>query len=96
MAHSLSAQKRVRQNAKRRLRNRRNKTEFRGLIREYRETLLHGTVEDAQKQLAVLYKKLDQVAAKGSVHAKTASRYKSRLTIRLNAKKAGQAAPATA
>ncbi|MFP4145621.1 MAG: 30S ribosomal protein S20 [Phycisphaeraceae bacterium] len=88
MAHSLSAKKRIRQNTKRRALNRWRKTQFRSAIREYRETLLHGTVEQAQSQLDNIYKILDKVAARGAIHKNTAARTKSRLASRLQAKKA--------
>ena len=89
MAHSLTAKKRIRQNIKRRAVNRWRKVRFRAAIKDYRETLLHGTVEKATEELHGLYKLLDQVAAKGTIHKNTASRYKSRLATRLNHKKAG-------
>ena len=88
MAHSLSAKKRVRQNITHRARNRWRKTQFREGIRVFNETVLHGTIEDAQTQLSGLYKLLDQVAAKGTIHKNTASRYKNRLSARLNHKQA--------
>ncbi|MEX0653747.1 MAG: 30S ribosomal protein S20 [Phycisphaeraceae bacterium] len=93
MAHSLSAKKRIRQNANRRALNRWRKAGFRAAIKQYRETILHGSVDDAQKQLDGIYKLLDQVAAKGAIHRNAAARYKSRLAARLNHKR-GQAAAA--
>jgi small subunit ribosomal protein S20 len=57
---------------------------YRQSISLFRETLLHGTVEQAKEQLSGLYKLLDQVAASGTLHKNTAARYKSRLTARLN------------
>ena len=92
MAHSLSAKKRIRQNVKARALNRWRKQRFRTAIKEYRETLLHGSVEDAQKQLGGIYKLLDQVASRGAIHRNTASRYKSRLAARLTTKKAAATA----
>ena len=92
MAHSLSAKKRIRQNVKRRALNRWRKIKFRTAITEYRETILHGNVTDAESQLQGIYKILDQTAAKGTIHKKTASRYKSRLSAKLNAKKAADKA----
>ncbi len=91
MAHSLSAKKRIRQNVKQRARNRWRKTRFREAAKEYREAILHGSVDDAQKQLDGLYKILDQVASTPAMHKNTAARYKSRLAARFNAKKAGAA-----
>lgn len=91
MAHSLSAKKRVRQNLTHRARNRWRKTRYRTAIKEYHETVLHGSIEDATNQLKGLYKLLDQVADTGTIHKNTASRNKSRLAGRLNAKKANAA-----
>ena len=90
MAHSRSAKKRIRQNVRHRARNRWRKQTLRGTIRDYRETILHGTVDDAQSQLSKIYKGLDQVSANGAIHANQAARYKSRLAARLNAKRAAQ------
>ena len=87
MAHSLSVRKRIRQNIKSRARNRWRKTDFRTAIRQYNETILHGTVEQAEQKLRALYKTLDQVATTPTIHKNTADRYKSRLAVRLNQKK---------
>ena len=92
MAHSLSAQKRVRQNAKARANNRWRKVKLRNVIREYRETILHGTPEKAAEQLQGIYKMLDQVAARKTIHKNTAARYKSRLAVRLNKKRTEKSA----
>jgi small subunit ribosomal protein S20 len=88
MAHSLSAKKRIRQNASRRALNRWRNQRYRTAIKQFRETLLHGTVDEAETQLKGLYKMLDQVASTPALHKNTASRYKSRLANRLNAVKA--------
>jgi len=95
MPHSRSANKRLRQSIKRRAINRWRKRGYRVAMRDFHETILHGSVDDAKSQLSDLYKKLDQVAAKGTIHKKTADRYKSRLAARLNHKIA-QAAPEAA
>ncbi len=87
MAHSRSAKKRIRQNVQHRALNRWRKTRYRSAIKEFNETVLHGSVDEAQAQLSKIYKILDQVAASGTIHRNTASRYKSRLAVRLNAKK---------
>jgi len=86
MAHSLSAKKRIRQNSMRRALNRWRKTRYRDAIKQFDETVLHGSTKDAQEQLSGIYKLLDQVASAGTIHKNTASRYKSRLSSRLNAK----------
>ena len=92
MAHSLSAKKRIRQNANRRAINRWRKGTYREAIKDYRELLLHGSVEDAQAKLNEIYKILDQTASTPAMHRNTASRYKSRLSAQLNKKRAGAAA----
>ncbi len=92
MANTKSAEKRIRQNVKNRARNRWRKQRFREAIKQYNETLLHGSVDDARKQLAGIYKLLDQVAAKGTIHKNAANRYKARLAVRLNKKAAAPAA----
>lgn len=92
MAQSLSARKRIRQNISHRARNRWRKIQFRTAIKHYDETILHGSVDDASTQLRSLYKLLDQVSAAGTIHRNTASRYKSRLSAKLN--KTSMAIPA--
>ncbi|MEM7680401.1 MAG: 30S ribosomal protein S20 [Planctomycetota bacterium] len=91
MAHSRSAQKRVRQNIKARGLNRWRKNTYRDAIKAYRETILHGSVEDAETQLSGIYKTLDQAASTPAMHKNTASRYKSRLAAKLAQKKAAAA-----
>jgi len=89
MAHSLSAKKRIRQNVKSRARNRWRNVTYRTQIKDFRELILHGSVEDSEKKLQEIYKTLDQTASTSAMHKNTASRYKSRLAAQLNAKKAG-------
>ena len=88
MAHSASAKKRIRQNRKSRARNRWRKVEYRTAIKTYEEAILHGSVDEAEKQLQGLYKILDKTASTSVMHKNTASRYKSRLAAKLNAKRA--------
>ena len=83
MAHSNSAKKRIRQNEKRRLRNRRRKAEVKQSVREYEQALVSGQADQAADKLKNVYRNLDQIAAKGTIHKKTASRRKSRLAKRL-------------
>lgn len=85
MAHSKSAKKRIRQNEKRRARNRWRKTQVKDAIRSFDESLKAGKVDEAKEQLKAVYQRLDKVAAKGTIHKKTASRRKSRLAKRLAA-----------
>ena len=92
MAHSLSAKKRVRQDAKRRGRNRWRKEQLKQVVREFGDTLAAGQKDKAAEQLKAVYKRLDKTAAKGTIHKNAANRRKSRLAKRLNKL---QAAPAS-
>ena len=88
MAHSLSAKKRVRQNAKRRTINRARKSQVKTQIKHLEAAFDKGDVQAATEQLKVVLQKLDKTAATSTMHKKTAARKKSRLTRRLNALKA--------
>ena len=92
MAHSLSAKKRIRQNVKRQALNRWRMKRVRTAVKDYNETILHGTVEKAETELKALYKLLDQVADKDTIHKNAAARQKSRLTAKLNKKRQPAAA----
>lgn len=85
MAHSLSAQKRVRQNAKRRVQNRARKSMVKTQLKHFEAFLTAGDVDKAKEQYRLLVKKLDKVASSSTMHKNTASRIKSRMSRRLNA-----------
>ena len=84
MATSLSAKKRIRQDAKRRGRNRWRKSQVKDAVKAFSEAVRRGDRPAAAERLRIVYKKLDQVAAKGAIHKNTASRRKSRLTRQLD------------
>jgi len=90
VAHSLSAKKRVRQNAKRRTTNRARKSQVKGQIKQFETALEEGNVEAASTQLKLTAQKLDKVASTSTMHKRTAARKKSRLAKKLNALKAKQ------
>jgi len=83
MAHSLSAKKRVRQNAKRRTINRARKSMVKTQIKHFEDALTSGKVDAAKEQFRLLTKKLDKVASSSTIHKNTAARMKSRLAKRL-------------
>lgn len=83
MAHSISAKKRIRQNVKRRARNRWRKAQVKQAVREFDQSLRAGDLDAAKDKLKVVYKHLDKVAAKGTIHKNAAARRKSRLAKRL-------------
>ena len=90
MAHSLSAKKRIRQNEARRARNRARKGLIKDQTKVFTAVLASGDIAKAEVELRKLTQRLDRVAAKHAIHKKTASRRRSRLTLRLNALKAGK------
>jgi len=97
VAHSLSAKKRIRQSIKRRARNRARKELIKDQTKSYLSALATHDVGKAQTELNKTVSRLDKVASKHTIHKNTASRRRSRLTLRLNAMKAaGKAAPAKA
>ena len=90
MAHSLSAKKRVRQNERRRARNRQRKTLVRDQIKVFSTALTAGDVKKSEEALRQAVVLLDRTAARNTIHKNTAARKRSRLTLRLNALKAGK------
>jgi small subunit ribosomal protein S20 len=85
VAHTLSAKKRIRQNAKRRARNRWRKDQIRHAVKAFDEAVRAGDRTKAADQLNVCFKKLDQVAAKNTIHKNAAARKKAHLSKRLDA-----------
>ena len=84
MPHSSSAKKRVRQNERRRLRNRSRRSAMKTSIKPFDAKLGSGDIDGASSALKDTLKKVDKTAAKGVIHKRTAARVKSRLQRRLN------------
>ena len=84
MAHGLSSKKRVRQNNVRRLRNHARKQGLKTGVRKFTDAVHDGNVDQAKAAFSVVSKRLDQAAAKNTIHRNAASRRKSRLARRLN------------
>jgi small subunit ribosomal protein S20 len=84
MAHSVSARKRIRQDLKRRARNRRRKKVVRLATREFEEAVGTGNAASSLEAFKNVQKKLDQIAAKGAIHKRTAARRKSRMARKVN------------
>jgi len=102
MAHSLSAQKRVRQSQEQAIRNKSVKTRVRHVISAYLKLAEEGDAKKLEATLPAAYKTLDQAWSKGVYKRNSINRYKSRLARVLaalrNAKpeKAAAAKPAKA
>ena len=89
MAHSLSAKKRVRQSLKRRARNRARKETLKDQVKSFTAALGGGDLGKAETELRLVASRLAKTASKGAIHKNTAARKRSRLTLKLNAAKAG-------
>ncbi len=83
MANTKSAIKRIKQNHKRRSRNRLFTGRARTYIKQARSTIANGTPEDARTATLNAISALDKAAEKGIIHKNNAARRKSRLMHRL-------------
>lgn len=84
MAQSLSAKKRVKQNAKRKAINRARKSQVKTQVKHFEAASSSGDIEAASEQYRLVVKKLDKSAATSTMHKRTAARKKSRLAKQLN------------
>ncbi len=87
MANHFSALKRARQTEKRSARNRANTSRLRSALRQLRESLATSDRQAAEQVYRQTVSALDKAIQKGVIHENTASRYKSRLSARVNALK---------
>jgi small subunit ribosomal protein S20 len=86
MANSISSRKRVRQNEKRRARNRWRLRAMRDSMKEFLDKIAHGSKEEAQTAYSKCVSVIDKTAQRGVIHKNQAARRKSRLNARLKAK----------
>ena len=85
MAISISAKKRIRQNEKRRIRNKSYKSMVKNLSKKIEEAITSQNKEEALAAFEVFKKTIDSVAGKGILHKNTVARKKSRLSKKINA-----------
>jgi small subunit ribosomal protein S20 len=85
VANIRSAQKRIRQNERRRLRNAAVRSNVRSAVKSVRTALGAASVDEARATLARTIRVLDKAVTKGILHKNAAARRKSRLTRQLNA-----------
>ncbi|WP_163532653.1 30S ribosomal protein S20 [Helicobacter suis] len=79
MANHKSAEKRIRQTAKRTERNRFYKTRIKNIVKAVREAVQHNDLPKAQEAFKVANKELHKFVSKGVLKKNTASRKVSRL-----------------
>lgn len=84
MANHVSALKRARQTETRTERNRAKTSLLRSALRGLREAIATGDQKKAQAAFGSTASAIDKAAKKGVLHKNTASRYKSRLSVRVN------------
>jgi len=84
MPNNRNAEKAVRQNEKRRLRNRAARTSIRTVVKKVQEAVVGTDPANADAALVTAVKKLDQAASKKFIHKNKAARLKSRLTLLKN------------
>lgn len=87
MANTKSAIKRMRQNERRRLKNRVARSRVRTALKGARAAIT-GNVETARASVGDAIRSLDKAVTKGIVHQNTAARKKSRLMKQLAALRA--------
>lgn len=92
MANHISAVKRMRQTRRRTARNRRNKGVLRAGLREIREVLAAGNLDQVRQQMPAAFSRLDKAIHKGILHRNTAARLKSRLMGRFHVLERAKAA----
>ena len=85
MPNHKSAEKRMRQNERRRKINRGNRSRVRTSIKNLRSALGEGNAKEIKELLPQTISTIDKAVQNGALHKNAAARYKSRLTSRSNA-----------
>jgi small subunit ribosomal protein S20 len=74
-----SAEKRHRQNEKRRLRNKKVKSRVKNMTKVFMQSLSEGSREKAEENFSKLESLIDRASSKGVFHKNTAARKKSQM-----------------
>ena len=85
MAHSKSSKKRVFIGERNAARNKSIKSRVKTFVKKVLSAVEAKNVDEAKAALQVAYKELDKAVTKGVLKKNTASRKKSRLTLKANA-----------
>ena len=88
MPHTKSAKKSLRQDQKRRDRNRAVKKALRNELKKFQTAVTAGNADLAKTEFVAVVKKLDKAAARRVIHPNAAARKKSQLARQLAAKPA--------
>ncbi|RMH80257.1 MAG: 30S ribosomal protein S20 [Acidobacteria bacterium] len=84
MPNTKQAEKRMRRDAKRRLRNRHHLSRMRTYIKKFRSMVEKGQLEEAKELLPKVISVIYHTASKGVIHKREASRRASRVATLLN------------
>lgn len=85
MPNHKSAEKRMRQNERRRMINRGNRSRVRTSIKNLRSAIGTGDTKTITELLPQTISTIDKAVQNGALHKNAAARYKSRLTAHSNA-----------
>ncbi len=85
MANTASAQKRIRQTAKRTARNQARKSRMRTFVKKVETALAGGKKDEAAEALRAAQPEMQRAANKGVIHHNTIARKISRLSARVKA-----------
>ncbi len=88
MPYHKSAAKALHQSLKRRMRNKALKTQIKTRVKKFLVTLESGSIEEAETAFREAQSIIQRAVSKGTLHWRTAARKISRLSTKLNAKKA--------
>lgn len=83
MANHKSAVKKYKRDEKKRLINKMNKSKMKNKIKKFKKDIETGNTKEAEKLFPQVISIIDKTVSKGTLHKKTGSRYKSRLTVLL-------------
>jgi len=85
MANHKSAAKKARRDAEARLRNRANRSSMKTALKKFLVSVATGDKAAATSLLPKTLGLIDKACRKGVLHKNAANRYKSRLTLKVNA-----------
>lgn len=83
MPNTKTAEKAARQNIRRKIRNVKQKDTLKETIKDYKKLIIAKKHDEAEKQLSVVFKKLDKAAKTDLIKKNKASRLKSRLSKKI-------------
>ncbi len=84
MPNTTSAQKQVRVNLKKQLRNKSARSQSKTLVKKAEEFIFSGQTKEAEGGVTSAIRSLDKAAGKKIIHPNNAARRKSRLMKKLN------------